>query len=382
MKKHSLRAKKAKRESIENESLPNPDGVETLSFTPKEPEPEKQTNVEENTEQEEKKANPQEAIFKRINEFVSSNFTSPFTNRSMSISEKLKIAASDVLYFRFNDDSRHQRFIRKNIFDEPKYPNGLDNASLAVAKAYVLMAKLESLIDDDFLNKYQCNREYFLDNINIEGFVLHFTLDLILRFYNTGDCYIPIRLCVDTTLKSYMSRDIRSFKQVSGDSRFEIHVKNDVNCDAFINSCPDKENAKTLCEDLVNYFGSFNYKVNAFLYTCAKHNLSDDLNLKECEMCYQFGHADHCCDMFEENFDNVSKDEIFKTNVSEFNHIVDRYDNDGRLISEYRWDIISLPSNDKVFKLLYNEMHTDLFIVAIRNMLMLLAHLKQLKYND
>ena len=104
----------------------------------------------------------------KIDRCLSADFESPFSRRSLSTIEKIKIASADLLFGYKEASSVKNKLLSELINDRffgyCTYPNALENVSLAMAKTYTLMLKLAEMFDDGLYHKFGIGKIVSFEN--------------------------------------------------------------------------------------------------------------------------------------------------------------------------------------------------------------------------
>lgn len=346
-------------------------------------------------------------IQQQIDSYLSADFESPFSKRSLSVIEKIKLAAADLLYYYKEDlvtkNVSLSESIGETFFGGRTCPNSLESVTLAMAKTYTLMLKIAEKFEDCLYNKYKIYKTISFGNpeFDSEKPIFKFTVSLNLVIGKTK-LSNPVTIETSVLLRDavldpvFKPRSITKRGIVSSD----INYKTKFNIDDFINEykslfteeeLAEQPKVTEIADDLIKDIDNTADKINRMLFTYLLHtDLTSTTALKDirdrhCEMCPMFGCRCHTCDPLgvyefdDENPSTLSKDTLINALIDIFNYynINDRSacEAGGAIWNTMHWNILTDTDSD-VYKLIFNEMFETYMLSATKCMLEELSEYK------
>lgn len=334
----------------------------------------------------------------KIDACLSADFESPFSKRSLSVIEKIKIAAADLLYgYKENLASTNTHLseeINDHFFGLYTFPNSLENVTLAMAKTYTLMTKLAEIFENGLYHKFGIGKIVTFGNPEFDEDKPIFKFTVSLYFLLEGHKIAnPINIETSVLLLDTVMDPVFKPKVVTkrGIVSSDIKYYTKFNIDEFIQNFKTKKEdnfkPEDIAEDIMKDIQFSADKINRMFFTYLLHtnldisNALKDIRIRHCEMCGKFGCKIRSCDplaLYEFNEDesrlNVSKDTLINALIDIFNYysINDRSDSEkGKscaIWNIFHWNILTGTDSD-IYKLLFNEMFEKYMIQALQYML-------------
>ena len=271
----------------------------------------------------------EEGIFGKFGDFISNDFKSPFSRRPLSIVEKLRIAAGDLLYV-YNDevirkdDPELAERIDSVIFGKYSAANALEIVSTAIAKAYTLLMKISELFEVPLYERYDLFRfiKFGEVELDLEKNVFRFSVELGLTANSRKTVAIPAKIYSSVVFKDTVMNEFDPETVTkAGKTCSRIIFSPKLNIDQYTASvAPLSEDvtvnqmANDVIVDLTKSVEKFNNMLCTYLTHVGYDGLRDIRNSK-CAMCGKFGNKEHCCDPLhvydpEDEGSKISKDKI------------------------------------------------------------------------
>lgn len=329
----------------------------------------------------------------KIDACLSADFESPFSKRSLSVIEKIKIAAADLLYgYKENLASTNinlSKEINDRFFGPCTYPNSLENVTLAMAKTYTLMTKLAEIFENDLYHKFGIGKIVTFGNPKFDEDKPIFKFTVFLIFLLDGHKIAnPISIETSVLLMDTIMDPVFKPKEITkrGIVSSDINYYTKFNIDEFVKNFKTKKEdnfkPEDIAEDIMKDIQLSADKVNRMFFTYLLHtnldisNVIKDIRSQHCEMCGQFGCRVHSCDplaLYEFNDEDrlsVSKDTLINALIDIFNYynINDRSDSNCAIWNIFHWNILTGTDSD-VYKMIFNEMFEKYMTQALQYML-------------
>lgn len=329
----------------------------------------------------------------KIDACLSADFESPFSKRSLSVIEKIKIAAADLLYGYKENLASTNRNLSKEIDDHffglCTYPNSLENVTLAIAKTYTLMTKLAEIFENDLYHKFGIGKIVTFGDPKFDEDKPIFKFTVSLLFLLDGHKIAnPISIETSVLLMDTIMDPVFKPKEITkrGIVSSDINYYTKFNIDEFVKNFKTKEEdnfkPEDIAEDIMKDIQLSADKVNRVFFTYLLHtnldisNALKDIRSRHCEMCGQFGCRVHSCDplaLYEFNDEDrlsVSKDTLINALIDIFNYynINDRSDSNCAIWNIFHWNILTGTDSD-VYKMIFNEMFEKYMTQALQYML-------------
>ena len=328
----------------------------------------------------------------KIDRCLSADFESPFSRRSLSTMEKIKIASADLL-FGYKEvlsvkNKLLSELINDRFFGYCTYPNALENVSLAMAKTYTLILKLAETFDDGLYHKFGIGKIVSFENPIFEEDkpIFKFTVSLNLAI-NGNSIAKPITIETSVLLADTVTDPVFKPKQITkrGIVSSDINYYTKFDIDGFIKSYKSVEEGikpEEIADDIIKDIALTADKINRIFFTYLMHvDLSistalKDIRNRHCESCGQFGCRAHSCNpLFPYEFDDnsrisVSKDTMINAVIDIFNYyeLNDRSAEGGVIWNKYHWNILTGTDSD-IYKFIFNEMFEKYMIQALQYIL-------------
>lgn len=303
---------------------------------------------------------------------------SPFSGRSLSLQDKLQIAAGDLMYYSIKlaeNEVRKTEILDAIYGDTPKYRNAPVYISDALIKSLVFM---ELLIEKAEFTKYvdpsDAGLRFMIRHIRLdnEDGVFSFTVSVGLA-HNDIDIIVPFNLTANVNLKRLYFKYKKNDYVEAGNTSFCLNINSKVlDCETCNNikviNKPEraKEDEEVYYSDLITYeVKNAVMKLDKSLYSILHHVDTEDNSSRICESCKWIANTLNKCNPFYE-VENTDYKEIVKfleKAVDRYHRYYDtsteekdgiKFDTTSYYITSPETDILSIMYSDRFKSELYN----------------------------